>query len=230
MAQIITAIDTATLAEAKGLIADLKGKTLFKLGLEFAEKFGPQGILELNLTGEDLFIDHKWADIPNTVEGAIRSTLEHIKPRLVTVYALSGRETLKRAADYVHTHSPATQVIAVTVLTSMSEIELSSLLGQTITPQDFTLHLTSLAYQAGCDGVVCSGQEIKAMRAAFGEDLTLVVPGIRPENYATNDNQSRIVTPHQAQQDGADYLVIGRPITQAPNPADALAEVLTSLS
>jgi orotidine-5'-phosphate decarboxylase len=169
--------------------------------------------------GLPIFADLKMHDIPNTVAGGIRAVLP-LGVAIVNVHAAGGRTMMKAAADAAAAAGPnRPKVIAVTVLTSMDETDLNET-GVRGTPSDQVVRLAALAQDAGLDGVVCSAHEIAPLRKALGPDFMLVVPGIRPADADTGD-QKRIMTPAQAIRQGADWLVIGRPITGAADPAAA---------
>jgi orotidine-5'-phosphate decarboxylase len=169
-----------------------------------------------------IFLDLKLHDIPNTVGKAVRA-LAHLNPAVLTVHAAGGRAMMAAAKEA----APAgTKVVAVTVLTSLDQDDLASI-GVRASPERQVERLAELAREAGIDGIVCSGEEVKAARAVW-PGAFLVVPGVRPEGADLAD-QKRVVTPAQAVRDGASILVIGRPITGAANPARAFAEIADSL-
>ncbi len=175
-----------------------------------------------------IFLDLKFHDIPNTVAGAIRAVVP-LAPAVVNVHA-SGGPTMMRAAAAAATEAAAKAgvarpaVLAVTVLTSMDESDLSAV-GQTGAPEEQVVRLAKLAQECGMDGVVCSAREIAPIRAACGADFLLVVPGIRPAGSQQGD-QKRVLTPAEAVKAGASSLVVGRPITQAAEPRQAAAAIL----
>jgi orotidine-5'-phosphate decarboxylase len=174
-------------------------------------------------SGRDVFLDLKLHDIPNTVAGAARS-VAHLAPAYLTVHASGGAAMVRAAADAL----PDTRVTAVTVLTSMSEDDLDAvgLLGPAI---DAARRLAVLAVGAGARAIVCSPQEVAAIRAEVPDDVVLITPGVRPAGAALGDQQ-RVATPEQALADGADLLVIGRPITGAPDVAAAAAAIAATLT
>jgi orotidine-5'-phosphate decarboxylase len=223
MNPVFVAIDTPDLGRAQELAASLAGHVGgVKLGLEFFCANGPAGVREVASTGVPVFLDLKLHDIPNTVAGAMRS-LASLQPAVITVHAAGGRAMMEAAKEA----APAeTRVVAVTVLTSLDASDLQST-GVSASPAEQVEQLASLALQSGLDGIVCSGAEVKTARAAWPEGF-FVVPGIRPQGAATAD-QKRVVTPSEAIADGASILVIGRPITEAPDPAAAAIEVARSL-
>lgn len=223
MNPIFAAVDTPDMNGATELARALHGSVGgLKLGLEFFCANGPAGTAEIAKSGLPLFLDLKLHDIPNTVAGAVRS-LAPLRPAVLTVHAVGGRammEAAKKAA------LPETKVVAVTVLTSLDESDLRSL-GVASSPANQVSQLAALARQSGLDGIVCSGAEVKAARSAWPKGF-FVVPGVRPAGSAVGD-QKRVVTPRAAMDDGASILVIGRPITGAPDPASAAREIASSL-
>ncbi len=229
---IYCALDTADLPQAETLaraIAPHVGG--IKLGLQFFVAHGRAGVERIAALGLPIFLDLKFHDIPNTVAKAIESTAG-LPVRMLTVHASGGPEMLARAADAAknvaaRTGQPAPLVIAVTVLTSLDAADLAAI-GQADDAMRQVTRLAELTQQAGCDGAVCSPQEIAAIRQVCGPDFHLVVPGIRPEGSAAND-QKRTLTPTEALAQGATTLVIGRPITDATDPAAAARAIAASL-
>jgi len=198
------------------------------LGLEFFAAHGPAGVAEIGRRGADLFLDLKLHDIPNTVAAAVRACLP-LRPLLLTVHAAGGPAMLRAAADAAATAGEdRPRIIAVTVLTSLDDDDLGRV-GQWGPALDQARRLAVLARESGADGVVCSPHEAAALRAECGDGFDLVVPGIRPAGAAAGD-QKRVMTPAQALAAGADYLVIGRPITAAPDPAAAARAIVADLT
>jgi len=220
---IFVAIDTPDLDHATtvaGAVRDHAGGV--KLGLEFFSAQGPEGVRKIAQLGLPIFLDLKLHDIPNTVAKAVQA-LAPLEPAILTVHAAGGHEMLweaKRAA-------PAkTKVVAVTLLTSLDAGDLNDL-GIERSPADQVARLAWMARDAGVDGIVCSGAEVGQARAAWPDGF-FVVPGIRPAGAALGD-QKRVVTPARAIQDGASALVIGRPITGAPDPRSAIMDIMGTL-
>jgi len=215
MNPVFVAIDTPDLAKAVALAKTLTGSVGgVKLGLEFFTAHGPDGVREVAALGLPVFLDLKLHDIPNTVAGAVNS-LSPLNPAILTVHAAGGRamlEAAKRSAPV------GCKVVAVTVLTSLDSSDLEAA-GVSGTPAEQVERLAALARVSGLDGIVCSGAEVGAARAAWPEGF-FVVPGVRPAGGDVGD-QKRVVTPGQALADGASVLVVGRPITGAPDPAEA---------
>jgi orotidine-5'-phosphate decarboxylase len=220
---IYAAIDTPDLAKAIALAKQIKGHVGgIKLGLEFFSANGRAGIRDMAALGMPIFLDLKLHDIPNTVAKAVQA-LRPLKPAILTVHAAGGlamMEDAKAAAP------EGTKVVAVTVLTSLDGNDLESIgVGGDTHAQ--VERLTLLAKQAGLDGVVCSGNEVKAAKKFWPRGF-FVVPGVRPADGAVGD-QKRVVTPRAALDAGASILVIGRPITQAANPVDAVRAIEATL-
>jgi orotidine-5'-phosphate decarboxylase len=227
-ARILLALDTPDVAIATTQ-ARAAGDAIdgIKLGLEFFVANGPAGVAQVRDkglgAGRPLFLDLKLHDIPNTVAGAVRSALS-LKPLLLTVHAGGGPAMLRAAAEAAASagqHRPL--IIAVTVMTSLDDSDLSAV-GQMPPVKDQARRLAQLARQQGCDGIVCSAHEIETIRHDCGPDFKLVVPGLRPASGDVGD-QKRVMTPGEAARLGADFLVIGRPITGAANPADAARSI-----
>ena len=224
MKPIFVAIDTTDVHRAAALVRDLGGVVGgVKLGLEFFCANGHEGVLRLAEHELPVFLDLKLHDIPNTVARAVKA-LALLEPAVLTVHAAGGREMMAAAKQAA---PPDTKVVAVTVLTSLDHDDLASI-GVRASPATQVERLTELARESGIDGIVCSGAEVANARAAWPDGF-FVVPGVRPEGADLAD-QKRIVTPRQALDDGASILVIGRPITDAANPARAIADIAASLT
>lgn len=224
MKPIFVAIDTPDVHRAAALARDLGGIAGgVKLGLEFFCANGDQGVIRVAEHELPVFLDLKLHDIPNTVAAAVRQ-LARLEPAILTVHAAGGRDMMAAARDAA---PPNTKVVAVTVLTSLDQDDLASI-GVRASPGTQVERLTDLAREAGVDGIVCSGAEVKAAREAWPDGF-FVVPGVRPAGAEVAD-QKRVVTPRQALDDGASILVIGRPITDATNPARAIREIAASLT
>ena len=224
MKRIFVAIDTQDVHRAAALARDLGAAAGgVKLGLEFFCANGDEGVIRVAEHQLPVFLDLKLHDIPNTVARAVQA-LAHLRPAVLTVHAAGGREMMAAAKQAA---PPETKVVAVTVLTSLDQQDLASI-GVRASPATQVERLTDLAREAGVDGIVCSGAEVKAAREAWPDGF-FVVPGVRPEGGEPGD-QKRVVTPRQAVDDGASILVIGRPITGAPNPARAMAEIAATLT
>ena len=223
------ALDTTDLVHALDLAHALSGHVGgMKLGKEFFTACGPDGVHAVNECGMPVFLDLKFHDIPNTVAGAIKASLM-FSPCMVNVHACGG-ETMMRAAAQSAEEAGQDRplILGVTVLTSMDESDLKGT-GIESSVSDQVLRLASLSQFSGLDGVVCSAREVEDLREHLGEDFKLVVPGIRPE-WAQKNDQKRIVTPAAAISIGADYLVIGRPITQANDPVEAADKIAAEIA
>ena len=226
--KIFCAIDTADLDHACALSAQIAPVTGgIKLGLEFFNNFGPQGIERvLEACPEaQLFIDLKFHDIPNTVAGAVRGICSNFAPAYLNVHASGGVAMMRAAKDAC---GADTKLLAVTILTSLDAQAITEIgYGHNEVAAQVE-QLALLAEQSGLDGVVCSAHEITRLRSVCGDDFALMVPGIRPKGSAQGD-QKRVMTPVDALDAGATHLVIGRPITGATDPAKAAKEILDTL-
>ncbi len=222
--RIFVAIDMVDLGDAVSLAEKLKGRVGgFKIGKEFFTAQGPEGVRSITALGVPVFLDLKFHDIPNTVVGAVRAALP-LAPFMLNVHASGGAQMMRAAASEAARFGPGRpMMLAVTVLTSLGEDDLSAL-GVAGGTKAQVRRLAALARDSGMDGVVCSPREIEALRADFGPDFKLVTPGIRPQGSA-KDDQTRTLSPAEAVKIGADYLVIGRPITKAADPAGAVQKI-----
>jgi orotidine-5'-phosphate decarboxylase len=223
--RIFVAIDRTGLEEARRDVARLAGTGCgVKLGLEFFVANGPAGVREVCPAETPLFLDLKLHDIPNTVAGATRAACR-IAPRLLTLHAAGGLAMMQAAAAAAQETAGAAApgLLAITVLTSLDDGDLEAV-GQRAPVVEQVKRLADLAQRAGVAGVVCSPQEVAMLRAQCGPGFLVVTPGIRPAWSASGD-QKRITTPAEALASGADHLVIGRPITQAEDPAAALQRI-----
>jgi orotidine-5'-phosphate decarboxylase len=229
--RIIVALDFAQAAEAEALAALLDPLLCrLKVGKELFTAAGPQLVERFVRAGFDVFLDLKYHDIPNTVGAACRAAAD-LGVWMLNVHAMGGRAMLEAACAALGSRSERPLLIAVTVLTSLAAQDLEDV-GIQEAPAALVLRLAKLAQATGLDGVVCSPREAPALRSRFGPGFKLVTPGVRPSGAAADDQQ-RIATPGQAIAAGADYLVIGRPVTRAPDPIEALrtmdAEVAAAL-
>ena len=227
------ALDTSDLATALSYARKLRGAVGgLKLGLEFFVANGPEGVRAVvEAGGLPLFLDLKFHDIPNTAAGAVRSAVA-LKPAFLTIHTSGGAAMMKAAAETAHSEADRLgiarpRLLGVTVLTSLTDRELYTV-GQETPVAAQVERLAALAQEAGLDGVVCSPHEIAAVRAQAGDGFTIMVPGIRPATSLLGD-QKRVMTPAQAMAAGADYLVIGRPITQDKDPAAAAKKIAAEL-
>ncbi|MDD5181132.1 MAG: orotidine-5'-phosphate decarboxylase [Gallionellaceae bacterium] len=218
--KIIVALDYPNAQPALDLVARLEPSLCrLKVGKELFTAAGPQLVEQFMQRGFEIFLDLKFHDIPNTAAQACKAAAA-LGVWMVNVHALGGRKMMEAASEAVAQAARPPKLIAVTVLTSMAQEDLYEL-GIAGTPADMVLRLATLARDSGLDGVVCSAQEAALLRQHCGSAFCLVTPGIRPADAAADD-QSRIMTPRAALESGASYLVIGRPITQAADPLQAL--------
>lgn len=231
--QIIVPLDVPTAAAAIALVERLPKVTFWKVGLELFVSAGPTILTELKSRQKKIFLDLKFHDIPNTVAGACRAA-GHYGVDLITVHATAGRAALQAAqqaavAGAAATGQPPPQLLAITVLTSLSSRALAFDLKIPIELPEYALHMALLAQESGFAGAVCSPLEVAQLRQTCGADFLLVCPGVRP-TWAAAADQQRVLTPAAAIEAGADLLVIGRPITQADNPAIAFEQICRELA
>jgi orotidine-5'-phosphate decarboxylase len=201
---------------------------MFKVGAQLFTSEGPRAVTKLADLGYDIFLDLKFHDIPNTVSHAVAAVVRLPRVRLMTLHAAGGLAMMKAAREAAGTKKNRPALLAVTVLTSFDEPALREI-GMEGSLGSRVVALARLARKAGMDGVVCSALEAPAVRREFGPDFKILVPGVRPASAATND-QSRIATPRDAVRAGADYLVVGRPITAAANPRAAALEIVAEIA
>ncbi|MGH1430303.1 MAG: orotidine-5'-phosphate decarboxylase [Neptuniibacter sp.] len=227
--RVIVALDYPNKEQALAIANQLDpAQCRVKVGKELFTRCGPSIVESLHTAGFDVFLDLKFHDIPNTTAKAVRAAAE-MGVWMVNVHASGGRRMMEAAKNELEQVNGAdTLLIAVTVLTSMERSDLKDI-GLDIDPLEHVKRLASLTEQSGLDGVVCSAQEVTPLRSVIGSDFQLVTPGIRPADTEVGD-QKRIMTPSDAIQAGSDYLVIGRPITKAASPLDALAKIQSELS
>ena len=224
---VIVALDVAHASDALALADQLSpGECRLKVGKELFTSAGPAVVRALQDKGFELFLDLKFHDIPNTVAAAV-ATAADLGVWMVNVHASGGRRMMTAARDRLEKGNYATRLIAVTVLTSMERQDLAEI-GLDIEPVEQVRRLAALTADCGLHGVVCSAQEAAMLRAHQGADFLLVTPGIRPASSEAGD-QRRVMTPEAAQAAGVSYMVIGRPVTQAANPVEALRQINRSL-
>lgn len=221
--RIFVALDTPDLERAKAIAARVRHHVGgIKLGLEFFAANGRHGVREMGELGLPIFLDLKLHDIPNTVAKAIQA-LRGLEPAILTVHASGGQAMLEDAKAAAPN---GTKVVAVTMLTSLDDRDLAAT-GVSGSAHDQVVRLTELAMKSGVDGIVCSGEEVKAAHQLWPKGF-FVVPGVRPANGVVGD-QKRVVTPRQALDHGASILVVGRPITQAEDPDGAARAISATL-
>ena len=226
--KVVIALDYENKEQALAFIAKLDPNTCrLKIGKEMFTHFGPEFVKVIVAKGFDVFLDLKFHDIPNTVAKAVKAAAD-LGVWMVNVHASGGRRMMEAAKAILEPYGDkAPLLIAVTVLTSMDQSDLTEL-GIDISPAEQVKRLAILTKSSGLDGVVCSSHEAEELKALLGESFMLVTPGIRPEGSVADD-QRRIKTPKQAIESGSDYLVIGRPITQAADPVSVLNQINASL-
>lgn len=223
--RVILALDFASKAKALDLVSSLSGKvSTYKIGLQLYTAEGPDIVKKVAATGAKIFLDLKLHDIPNTVAKAVTAAGE-LGVQMLTIHLSGGRAMLAAA---VEAKPPNLLLLGVTVLTSATRDTLREI-GINGEIEDQVLRLAELAQKTGIDGLITSPHEVATLRARFGPELKLITPGVRP-NWAAPDDQKRFTTPNDALRKGADYLVIGRPITAAPDPGAAFERVLTEIS
>lgn len=221
--KIIVALDYPEAAPALALVARLDPALCrLKVGKELFTVAGPQLVEQLQQRGFEVFLDLKFHDIPNTTAQACKAAAS-LGVWMVNVHASGGRRMMEAAREGLANFAKRPKLIAVTVLTSMAQADLVEL-GITVSPAEQVLRLAALTQASGLDGVVCSAQEAALLRKQAGAEFCLVTPGIRPADAAADD-QSRIMTPRAALENGSSYLVIGRPITKAADPLLALQQI-----
>lgn len=226
---IVVALDFDNKQDAFDLVDRLDPELCrLKIGKEMFTHFGPEFVKEIHSKGFDVFLDLKFHDIPNTVAKAVKAAAD-LGVWMVNVHASGGTKMMKAAREILEPYGEKAPVlIAVTVLTSMSEEDLIDL-GVTKSPADQVKFLAGLAHKAGMDGVVCSAQEASMLKQEYGQDFQLVTPGIRTADASTDD-QKRIMTPEKAVDAGSDFLVIGRAITKSDNPIQTMKDIYASLN
>lgn len=229
--EVVVALDLPDAASALALVEELPGGTWYKVGMELFTAEGPSLIRRLAERGHPVFLDLKLHDIPNTVAGAVRAAAR-LGVRLLTVHAGGGAEMMRAAAAAAGEarsgpERPALTLLAVTVLTSLDEAGLEEVTGARTPVRDAVLRRARLARDSGVGGVVASVEEGRALKATLGRDVAVATPGIRLPGEAAHD-QRRVATPRDAAAAGADYLVVGRSITRADDPAAALSRVRAS--
>jgi orotidine-5'-phosphate decarboxylase len=229
--RVIIALDVETKDQGLSLVRDLDEAQVFKVGLELFTAEGPPLLEEIRALGKSVFLDLKLHDIPNTVAEAARIGVRH-GATMMTIHTSGGADMMAKAAEVARGESekrgtPKPFLLGVTVLTSLKSEDLAAI-GMVPDTTAQVLRLAALAKKAGLDGVVCSAQEIEIVRREVGPAFLIVTPGIRPA-WAAAQDQKRIMTPAEAIQKGSDYLVIGRPITQAASPKEAFSKIVEEL-
>ena len=223
--KIIVALDFDRYYDAKQTVDQLEEAVFFKVGLQAFIKFGEEIITYLKNRKKKLFLDLKFKDIPNTVHGAVQSSMKYL-PDFLTLHLSGGAEMIRRAVEAAKA-DPNLTLLGITVLTSLSDKDLEET-GVHLSTEAAVLKLCELGIKNGMQSFVCSPMEIEPIRKRFGNDVVLVTPGIRPQ-WAAKGDQKRVFTPKMAVEAGSNFLVIGRPITGAENPGEAFRRILTEI-
>jgi orotidine-5'-phosphate decarboxylase len=224
--RLIVALDVSTAAAAQKIVAAVGDSALtYKVGLQLYTAEGPRVVRDLVASGRRVFLDLKYHDIPNTAAAAVAEAAK-LGVSMLTVHAGGGKKMLRAAVEAVGAN-PDLTVLAVTVLTSLGSADLQQMgLGDSV--QENVLRLAGIAIDSGCHGLVASAREASALRARFGAAIAIVTPGVRPRGSGVGD-QVRVVTPDEAIAAGASHIVVGRPITEAPDPAAAARAILEQI-
>lgn len=225
--KIIVALDHANFDECKSFIQNIGSSLRFvKVGSILYSAVGPEILDFFSKKNVKVFLDLKYHDIPNTVANSISSVLKHAPIDLLTIHASGGREMIFEAKQAIRESGQKTELVAVTILTSLDHKNLQEI-GFGFEPNEAVVNLARLAIDSGADGIVCSSAELETVRRRIPKKMTIVVPGIRPAfQEKAGDDQKRTATPEYAFDQGASYIVVGRPITQAKNPAEILNKIV----
>jgi len=226
--RLIVALDVPSAAAAQQIVAALGDSArTYKVGVQLYTAEGPQVVRHLIASGREVFLDLKYHDIPNTVSSAVEEAAK-LGVRMLTVHASGGGKMLRAAVDAARNTNATTMVLAVTVLTSFDQrdLEHAGVRGSVV---DQVSRLAALAIASGCHGVVASALETATVRAELGDDFLIVTPGVRPAG-SRHDDQARVVTPAEAIASGANYIVVGRPITEAADPGAEAREILAQIA
>jgi orotidine-5'-phosphate decarboxylase len=225
--RLIVALDVPSSKEAQRIVSNL-GNTveIYKVGMQLYTAEGPEVVRDLVASGRKVFLDLKYHDIPNTVAAAVREAAQ-LGVSMLTVHSSGGTKMLHAAVEAAQGKDSGPRILAVTVLTSMDDQDLNEIgvHGQVV---DQVVWLASLALEAGCAGVVSSPREVRTLREKLGNDFLAITPGVRPAGAAHGD-QARVTTPAEAVAAGATHIVVGRPITASPNPAQEAGKILLEL-
>ena len=226
--RLIVALDVSSAAAAQKIVAAVGDSArIYKVGMQLYTAEGPQIVRDLVASGRQVFLDLKYHDIPNTVAAAVKEAAK-LRVNMLTVHGAGGGRMLRAAVDAARTTNASTMVLAVTVLTSLDQrdLEHAGVRGSVV---DQVSRMAALAIANGCHGVVASAQEAATLRAELGDDFVIVTPGVRPVG-SEHDDQARVVTPAEAIASGASYIVVGRPITEAEDPAAETREILAQIA
>jgi orotidine-5'-phosphate decarboxylase len=225
---LIVALDVSSSAAAQKIVTAVGVSALiYKVGMQLYTAEGPGIVRDLIASGRRVFLDLKYHDIPNTVAAAVREAAG-LGVSMLTIHASGGGKMIRAAVDAAREVNPALMVLGVTVLTSLDDLDLDKI-GMRGHVVDQVLRLAGLALTSGCQGVVASAREAAELRSELGNHFLIVTPGVRPAGKDRGD-QSRVVTPTQAIAAGASYIVVGRPITSAPNPGEEARAILEQMS
>ncbi len=225
--ELILALDVPTREDAMSVLKKCGPQlTWVKVGLQLFVKYGTDLVQEIADAGHSVFLDLKMHDIPNTVASAVRS-LKGVPAGMLTIHTMGGPEMMARAAEAAAETNPDLKLLGVTVLTSMDRAGLATI-GVDEDPEELVLRLARLATESGLSGLVCSPLELPHVRQELGSSVDIITPGVRPEG-ASSDDQKRILTPMGARAKGASYIVVGRPILKADDPALAVRRILAEL-
>lgn len=226
--KLILALDLPDRESALKILDELRGKLEWvKIGLQMYLKYGADFVREVSGMGFKIFLDLKLFDIPNTVASAVES-VSVLPVSMLTIHASGGREMMRRAVESAAEHNPELLILGVTVLTSFDADSLAET-GVELEPEWQVEKLAKLAVDSGLKGIVCSPLEIEGLRSILPEDTVLVTPGVRPSGSSA-DEQKRIMTPADAARAGSDFIVVGRPILKAENPAFAVSKILEEIA
>ncbi|MFY9741208.1 MAG: orotidine-5'-phosphate decarboxylase [Candidatus Sulfotelmatobacter sp.] len=226
--KLIVALDVSSAEAAQKIVAAVGDSALtYKVGMQLYTAEGPQVVRDLLASGRRVFLDLKYHDIPNTVGAAVQEAAQ-LGVSMLTVHAAGSGKMLRAAVEAARAVKPSLIVLAVTVLTSLDEHDLDKI-GLRGTVRDEVLRLSALALANGCQGIVTSAREASALRAELGDDFAIVTPGVRPAGTGHGD-QVRVVTPAEAIAAGASHIVVGRPITEAADPAAEARAILGQIS
>ncbi|MBU2063380.1 MAG: orotidine-5'-phosphate decarboxylase [Candidatus Omnitrophica bacterium] len=231
--ELIVALDTSKIGQAERIVKELAPiSAFFKIGSQLFTACGPESIEMVHKNKGKVFLDLKFHDIPNTVAQAALNVLEQ-GVFMFNMHALGGKDMLLKVSEVISEKAKEKQIprpimLGVTVLTSMDRQQLNSL-GVNRSVKNEVLHLARLSKDCRLDGVVCSGKELKLLRRVYGDDFILVVPGVRPKKSESFD-QKRIITPEEAARLGADFIVVGRPITASENPLESAKSIIDQIN
>ncbi len=226
--RLIVALDVSSAAAAKKIVAAVGDSArIYKVGMQLYTAEGPQIVRDLIASGREVFLDLKYHDIPNTVAAAVVEAAK-LRVSMLTAHAAGGGRMLRSAVEAARDTNAATMVLAVTMLTSLDQRDLESV-GVRGNVMDQVSRMAALAIASGCHGVVSSAQEASTLRSELGDGFLIVTPGVRPAGSGHGD-QARVVTPAEAIASGASYIVVGRPITEAPDPAAEAREILAQIA